>query len=41
MKLHVAVVDGYALRWLIGRFLPVEMRAFERLAQGKRDDRGP
>jgi len=41
MKLHVAAVDGYALRWLIGRFLPVEPRAFEPLAQGKRDDRGP
>jgi hypothetical protein len=41
IKLHVAAVDGYALRWLIGRLLPVEPRAFEPLAQGKRDDRGP
>jgi hypothetical protein len=38
MKLHVAAVDGYALRWLIGRLLSVEPRAFEPLAQGKRDD---
>ena len=28
MKLHVAAVDGYALRWRIGRLLPVEPRAF-------------
>jgi hypothetical protein len=34
MKLHVAAVDSYALRWLIGRFLLVEPRAFEPLAQG-------
>jgi hypothetical protein len=34
-------VDGYALGWFIGRFLTVELRAFEPLAQGKRDDRGP
>ena len=41
MKLHSAAVDSYALRWLIGRLLSVEPRAFEPLAQGKRDDRGP
>jgi hypothetical protein len=34
MKLHVAAVDGYALRWLISRFLPVEPRAFEPLTKG-------
>src|SRR5215211_6537666 len=33
MKLHVAAVDGYALRWLISRFLPVEPRAFEPLTK--------
>jgi hypothetical protein len=32
-KLHVAVVDGYALRWLRGRFLPMEPRGFEPITQ--------
>jgi hypothetical protein len=40
MKRHVAAVDGYALRWLIERFLPVEPRAFEPIAQGNRDNKG-
>src|SRR5918998_5481071 len=35
------MVGGYSLRWLRGRFLPVEPRGFEPLNQRKRNDRGP
>ena len=41
-KLHVAVVDGYALRWLKGKVSASGAEGIEPQTQeGKRDDRGP
>ena len=39
--LHVALVDGYAPRWLRVRLLPVGPRGLEPLTQSNQEDRDP